>query len=144
MLFDAVRHWSYRQPQPEDLQQWVREAQERAVTWGYRVPNKRGFSDAEMLAVGKSVGEWTWGKNFRRPEADIKEKRMLQLIGAENRRAKNHDRNEAILGLHAEGLSVRQIAAHVGLGRNGVHKVLKRGTAEIAATPEELARALQQ
>ena len=143
-LFLALRHWSYRQPQPETLEHWILEVQGRAYELVGRIRNRTDYPDGKALDMGRRVAEWTWQKHFRRPEADSQEKRMLQLVGAENRRAKNHARNEAILSLHAAGFSLRQIAAHVGLGRSAVGDLLKRGTAEIAAKPEELARALQQ
>ena len=42
-----------------------------------------------------------------------------------------------------EGLSIREIAARFGLGRSALTDMSKCGTAEIAATPDELAQAVE-
>ena len=47
------------------------------------------------------------------------------------------------LGLRQEGLSIRETAARFGLGRSAVTDVSKCGTAVIAASPDELAQAME-
>lgn len=140
-LFLALAHWSYQQSQPYDPREWAALVGQRAAVYAARLPTRRGFPDSEIRKLARSVSSWTWGKTFQRPAPDATEKRMLQLVGAESRRARNAGRDSRIIELRAAGLSYRRIAVDVGVNESTAFRVVRRG-GQIGATPAELSRAL--
>ena len=113
----------------------------QTILYAARLPTRRNFPDSEVRKIARSVANWTWGRHFQRPAPDSREKRMLQLIGAESRRARNSGRDSRIVALHAAGLSYRAIGEAADVNKATAYRVVKRG-GEIGATPAELRRAL--
>ena len=112
-MFDALRHWAYRQPQPENQDQWQRAVLEQGWHWYSRIPDRRGFPESEIQQIAYSVSEWTWGQSFRKPTLDPKLQALRGQCSGQARRDAVLERDLFIVERHADGLSYRAIAGEV-------------------------------
>ena len=133
-MFDALRHWAYRQSQPENQDQWQRAVLEQGWLWYSRIPNRRDFPESEIHQIAYSVSEWTWGQSFRKPAPNPKLQALRGQCSGQGRRDAVLERDLFIIGRHADGLSYRAIAREVAhcfperaCNHQNVAYVVKRG-----------------
>ena len=141
-VFTVLRHWAYRQEQPQDLQDWTWSVKLQALRYGELLTDRTDFLNEELLRIAVSVALWTWGKSFRRPAPDPQLQAYRSMLGRVSVRVANRERDAFILELRRQGQSLRAIGREVGITEGAVRKVVARG-GQVNPTPEEMANAVR-
>ena len=126
-LFDVVRLRgyrvidSYRRERGASLAGWLK------LIHGYTDDNNRRFRvplpASSVRSTSYSVATWVWSRLDHSPE----KQRERQAKWAESMRARNRDRDRAIIHAIEGGRSLRDVGREYGLTGRAVHWILKRG-----------------
>ena len=132
-LFDALRLWAYKAVRayfkPGGLADW-----QAAVHAHARVHNRFTvpLPESEVRAIARSVAKWVW-QRFTPAEFRAKQGKRGRRKGEAVRVAML----PVVHQLRAEGLSLRAVAAEVGVSYQTVSDWLKRDTTRQPETPAE-------
>ena len=129
-LFDAVRFWAYSVPRGHDLDAWNRRVQIHALEQNRRFPQP--LDGREVAQTAYSISTWCWsggGARWHRPrhwrhDSENQRKRALKL--GRMRRARNAERDAAIVAAVEAGQSRRAAARQWGLSDYAVRHICSR------------------
>ena len=129
-LFDAVRFWAYSIPRGDDLDAWTRRVRVHALEQNRRFPDP--LDQAEVKATAYSISTWCWsggGAKWHFDHSSAAQRRRALKLGR-MRRAKNADRDAAIVAAVRAGQSMRAVAGEWGLTAEGVRYLVRRVSSE--------------
>ena len=121
-LFERLRTWAYRairQGWP-DYSQWLRACEDRARGYNNQFPTPLHWS--EVAATAKSVAKWT--HTHLSPSGfsawQSAQGRKGGVASGKTRRAASENRRSSALLMRSQGLSIRAIAAELGVAKSTV------------------------
>ena len=132
-VWDALRHWAYRQPYVNHYVEWEKKVQDKALALNLDLTGGQ-LSNNEVTDMASRVTQWVWErrekKEWRRPldYSDSEVQAELARRKAASVHVKNADRDYQVRELFASGMSKRQIARQMGCSEGTVRNVLKRST----------------
>ena len=129
-LFDSVRFWAYSVPRGQDLNAWTRRVRIHALEQNRRFPDPLDAS--EVKATAYSISTWCWSGGGARWHFDHSSsaQRRRGFKSGKVRRARNAERDAAIVAAVKAGQSLRAAAREWGLSTMGVHRIVNRVYAE--------------
>ena len=126
-LFDSVRFWAYSVPRGQDLEAWTRRVRIHALEQNRRFPEPLDAS--EVKATAYSISTWCWSGGGARWHFDHSSaaQRRRGLKSGKVRRARNTERDAAIVAAVEAGQSMRSVAREHDLDYRAVWHVVNRG-----------------
>ena len=126
-LFDVVRHWAYAEPKDMGLLNWKAHVQDftRAQNDRFPVP----LDARELRDVAYSISTWVWAGGGAQHHALSRRSERQRLKGIKSgqaRRARNAERDAAILRDIAAGMSKRAVARKYDLAPYAVQHISRR------------------
>ena len=125
-LFDAVRFWAYSVPRGDELEAWTRRVRVYALEQNRRFPQP--LDGLEVIRTAYSISTWCWSGGGARWHFDHSSatQRRRGIKSGKVRRARNTERDAAILSDLAAGMGVRAAARTWGLAHSQVQHVRDR------------------
>ena len=125
-LFDAVRFWAYSVPRGQDLEAWTRRVRVHALEQNRCFPEPLDAS--EVKATAYSISTWCWSGGGARWHFDHSSaaQRRRGLKSGKVRRARNAERDAAIVAAVEAGHSMRSVAREWGLSDYAVRHICSR------------------
>ena len=129
-LFDAVRFWAYSVPRGQDLEAWTRRVRIHTLEQNRRFPEPLGESEVKQTAY--SISTWCWSGGGARWHFDHSStaQRRRGVKSGKVRRARNAERDAAIVAAVKSGQSMRAVARECGLTHQAVMKIVGRVVTE--------------
>ena len=126
-LFDAVRFWAYSVPRGQDLEAWTRRVRVQALEQNRRFPEP--LDESEVKQTAYSISTWCWSGGGARWHFDHSSaaQRRRGVKSGKVRRARNAERDAAIVAAVEAGQSMRAVAREHGLDYRVVWHVVNRG-----------------
>ena len=125
-LFDAVRFWAYSVPRGQDLEAWTRRVRIHALEQNRRFPEPLEQKAVKQTAY--SISTWCWSGGGARWHFDhssaAQARRGLKL--GRMRRARNAERDAAIVAAVEAGQSMRAVAREWGVYHRTVQNIMRR------------------
>jgi len=133
-LFDETRHWAYKAIRdywaPGGLDRWQKAVLGRLEALNAQFPAPLPFS--EVRAIAKSISRWTWRKItpqgmqqiIERTHKTEQQRERGKRSGEVRRASREQERATARL-LAAQGQSVREIGAKLGVPKSTVFRWMK-------------------
>jgi len=125
-LFDAVRFWAYSVPRGQDLEAWTRRVRVHALEQNRRFPEP--LDEPEVKQTAYSISTWCWsggGAKWHFDHSSAAQRRRGVKSG-KVRRARNAERDAAIVAAVRAGQSMRAVAKEWGLSDYAVRYVCSR------------------
>ena len=125
-LFDAVRFWAYSVPRGDELEAWTRRVRVYALEQNRRFPAPLDAS--EVKATAYSISTWCWSGGGSRWHFDHSSaaQRRRGIKSGKVRRARNTERDAAIVAAVRAGHSMRKVAREWHLTNRGVRYLVTR------------------
>lgn len=125
-LFDAVRFWAYSVPRGQDLEAWTRRVQAYALEQNRRFPEP--LDRREVIQTAYSISTWCWSGGGARWHFDHSStaQRRRGVKSGKVRRARNAERDAAIVAAVETGQSMRAVARACGVDEKMVRHVMRR------------------
>ena len=125
-LFDAVRFWAYSVPRGDDLDAWTRRVRVYALEQNRRFPEPLDAPEVKQTAY--SISTWCWSGGGARWHFDHSgaAQRRRGVKSGKVRRARNTERDAAIVAAVEAGWSMRAVAREWGIDEKMVRHVLAR------------------
>ena len=129
-LFDAVRFWAYSIPRGQYLDAWTRRVQVHALEQNRRFPQP--LEGLEVIRTAYSISTWCWSGGGSRWHFDHSSpaQRRRGIKSGRIRRARNTERDGAIVAAVRAGQSIKAAAREWGLARSTVQHIMGRGADE--------------
>lgn len=129
-LFDAVRFWAYSIPRGQDLEAWTRRVRVHALEQNRRFPEP--LAESEVKQTAYSISTWCWSGGGARWHFDHSSaaQRRRGVKSGKVRRARNAERDAAIVAAVEAGQSMRAVAREYGLTHQAVMKIVGRVVTE--------------
>ena len=123
-LFDAVRFWAYSIPRGQDLEAWTRRVRVHALEQNRRFPEP--LDESEVKQTAYSISTWCWSGGGARWHFDHSSaaQRRRGVKSGKVRRARNKERDAAIVAAVEAGQSMRATAREWGLTENSVRHIM--------------------
>ena len=125
-LFDSVRFWAYSVPRGQDLDAWTRRVRVHSLEQNRRFPQP--LEGREVIQTAYSISTWCWsggGAKWHFDHSSAAQRRRALKLGR-MRRARNAERDAAIVTAVHAGQSMRAAAREWGLGVMTVHHICSR------------------
>ena len=129
-LFNAVRFWAYSVPRGDELEAWTRRVQVYALEQNRRFPQP--LDRPEVIRTAYSISTWCWSGGGARWHFDHSSaaQRRRGIKSGKVRRARNTERDAAIVTAVRAGHSMRAVAREWHLTDRGVRYLVTRVRSE--------------